>query len=109
MNDYIASMVKEDMYDTDESLDNDSRIELDSHANMVVVGRSSVIWNDTGRTASANPFTPVYEALNVKIVDASIKYTCPMQIIYILVMKNALYVPSMKIISFLPLFCMRQV
>ena len=44
-------MVKEDMYDTDETLDNDSRTELDSHANMVVVGRNSVILNDTGRAA----------------------------------------------------------
>ena len=94
MNDYIASMVKTDMYDTDETLDNDSRTELDSHANMVVVGRNSVILNDTGRTASVNPFTLVYEALNIKIVDAAVTYTCPyVNKTYLLVIKNVLYVP----------------
>ena len=69
MHDYLALIVKEDMYDKDETLDNDSRTELDSHKNMVVVGRNSVILNDTGATASVNPFKPAYEALNVKIVD----------------------------------------
>ena len=57
MNDYIALMVKEDMYDTDETLDNDSRTELDSHANMVVVGRNSVIYNDTVKNSNSQPLS----------------------------------------------------
>jgi hypothetical protein len=35
-----------------------SRTELDSHANMPVVGRHTYIISHTGRVAEVNPFTP---------------------------------------------------
>ena len=41
-----------------------SRTDLDSHANMVVVGKHVAIVNDTGRRAEVSPFTPDYEALS---------------------------------------------
>ena len=55
--------------------DNLSRTDLDSHANMVVVGKHAAIINDTGRKVS--PFTPDYESLKVLIVDAAVTCDCP--------------------------------
>jgi len=37
-----------------------ARTELDSHANMVVVGRHAYILNNSGRTAQVSAFTPEY-------------------------------------------------
>ena len=55
-----------------------SRIELDSHANMVVVGNGAVILNRSGRSTQVSPFTPDYEALTeVPIVDTAVLYQCP--------------------------------
>ena len=34
------------------------RTELDSHANMPVLGRHTYILNDTGQTVEVNPFPP---------------------------------------------------
>jgi hypothetical protein len=49
----IASDVDVTTGDTEES-----RTELDSHANMPVVGRNAYIISDTGRIAEVNAFTP---------------------------------------------------
>ena len=54
-----------------------SRTDLDSHANMAVVGRHAYILSDTGRTADVNAFTPDYESMQVPIVDAAVQYECP--------------------------------
>ena len=51
------------------------RTELDSHANMVVIGKNVTILNETGRYAEVAPFTPDYESLHhVPIVDACVEY-----------------------------------
>ena len=56
----------------------ESRTELDSHANMVVVGQHAFIINNTGKTAEVSPFTSSYDSLkNAPIVDAIIAYDCP--------------------------------
>ena len=53
--------------------DNLSRTDLDSHANMVVVGKHAAIINDTCRRAEVSPFTPDYESLSkMPIVDAAV-------------------------------------
>ena len=41
----------------------DSRTELDSHANMPVVGRNAYIISDTGRIADMNLFTLDYDKI----------------------------------------------
>jgi hypothetical protein len=46
-----------------------SRTELDSHANMPVVGRHAFIISDTGRVANVNAFTPDYKPMQLSIVD----------------------------------------
>ena len=85
-----------------------SRSELDSHANMVVVGRNAYIIQDTGRRADVSQFTPDYEALNlVPIVDAAMLYSCPFTgEDHILIVHDALYVPSMEN-NLIPPFVMR--
>ena len=73
-----------------------SRTELDSHANMPVMGRDALVVSDTGRVMEVNPFTPDYDAIRVKLVDAALKYNCPHEDkSYILLVRNALHVPSM--------------
>lgn len=59
--------------DDDESMDSGgSRTELDTHANMPVVGRNALIIADTGETVDVNPFSPDYQAMKAKVVDAAL-------------------------------------
>ena len=44
-------------------METNGRTELDSHANMVALGRHAYIMNSSGRTAQFSPFTPEYESL----------------------------------------------
>ncbi len=53
-------------------MEESSRTELDSHANMPVVGRNAYIISDTGRVADVNPFTPDYDSMTIPIVDAAV-------------------------------------
>ena len=86
----------------------ESRTELDSHANMPVVGRHALVIADTGKTVSVCPFTPDYQALNVKMVDAAVQYDCPYTgTSYILIINNAIHVPSMTN-NLLPPFILRE-
>ena len=41
--------------------DSKSNTELDSHANMVVLGRRAVVLNPSGKTVQVSPFTPEYD------------------------------------------------
>ena len=87
----------------------ESRTELDSHANMVVLGKHSFIIQWTGKHANVSPFTPDYEALRkVPIVDAALLYQCPYTgKEYLLVARNALFVESMEN-NLIPPFIMRE-
>ena len=77
--------------------DIESRTDLDSHANMPVVGRNTYIFRYTGKTASVSAFSPDYDPLKTKIVDAAVLYQCPYSgNASLLVIMNALYVPSMN-------------
>ena len=85
-----------------------SRTEFDSHANMPVVGRHAYIISETGKIADVSPFTPDYKSMEIPIVDAAIQYEDPYDgKVYILVIRNALYVPSMRN-NLLPPFILRQ-
>ena len=75
----------------------ESRTDLDSHANMPVVGSNCQVIRQTGKTVTVSPFTPDYEPMNIPVVDATVLYRCPFSgKEYILVIMNALYVPSMS-------------
>ena len=76
-----------------------SRTELDSHANMVVVGKHCVIFDDTGKTCTVNAFSESTGKLeNVPIVDALVAYDCPFKgKTFLLLMRNGLYIPKLEI------------
>ena len=61
--------VSEEVNDTEEE---ESRTDLDSHANMPVVGRNAYIISDMGRIADVNSFTPDYASMRISIVDAAV-------------------------------------
>ena len=71
--------------------------ELDSHANMAVAGSGCTIIARSGQYANVTPFSadlPVLE--RVEIGDVAIAYDDPISLVtYLLVMKNALLIPSM--------------
>ena len=85
-----------------------SYTELDSHANMAVVGSEAFIISYTGQKAHVQPYSPDYEHREIEIVQAAIQYDCP----YtgkenILVIQNAFYVHSMKN-NLIPPFIIRE-
>ena len=87
----------------------DSVTELDSHANMVVLGSECFVFEWSGKTCTVNPFTDqLGSAKDVPIVDAAIAYDCPYtNVSYVLIIRNALYMPSMRS-NLIPPFIMRQ-
>ena len=99
-----VDVIEEDGIEVVES----SRTELDSHANMPVVGKNAYIISDTGRVADVNPFTPDYDSMRIPIVDAAVRYECQYTgQMCIIVIRNALHVPSMRN-NLIPPFIMRE-
>ena len=99
--DYATRKSQDELFD-------DSRTELDSHANMPVVGRNALIIEDQGVKVDVIPFSPDYPALEAKLVDAVVQYECPYnQEIYMLIIRNAIYVPSIEV-NLIPPFIMRE-
>ena len=45
-------------------------IDLDIHANMVILGRNWYVVTNSGKIAEIHTFSPDYEAFKVPIVDA---------------------------------------
>ena len=76
----------------------DSGMELDSRANMAVVGRHALIISNTLQKAQASSFKPEYEEFqNVPIVDAAIYYTYMYNDkLHILIVKGALIILSIN-------------
>ena len=87
----------------------DSKSELDSHANMVVLGRSCCVFKWSGKSCNVKPFDSGLGTLkNIPIVDTALAYDCPYDHqTYILIISNALYMPSMEN-NLIPPFIMRQ-
>jgi hypothetical protein len=54
-----------------------SRTELDSHANMPVVGRNVVVISESGKTVDVCPFSPDYEPVALPVVDVAVQYDDP--------------------------------
>jgi hypothetical protein len=92
----------------EENTEEESRTELDSHANMAVVGRNAYIISDTGRIADVNPFRPDYDSMQMLIMYAAIWCYCPCSgQMCMLALRNALFVPSMRN-NLTPPFVMRE-
>ena len=106
---HVCSAIIASLSDNDEHVgDDQSRTELKSHANMVVIGKYSMVLNTTGRTANVRAFSPDLDTIEVAIVDAAIIYECPYGgQTHILICLNALYVPTMTN-NLVPPFIMRE-
>ena len=86
----------------------ESHMELDSHANMPVIGKHAYIIAETGKKVDVSPFTPDYQPLMVPLVDTTVRYNNPYNgKSYILVLWNALYVLSMDN-NLIPPFMLRE-
>ena len=72
----------------------DSCSELESHANMIVLGKHCYIISSSGRHAEVNAFAiKVGRIKIVPIFDATIVYDCPYSMkTYLLIVRNLLYV-----------------
>ena len=77
--------------------DGASKMELDSHADSPVVGANARILERTGRTVSVCGFTDeLGKPLLVDVVNAAVVFDCPTTgNSYVMVLNNALHVPSM--------------
>ena len=92
-----------------EDVNESSSTELDSHANMPVIGRNSYILSKIGETVDVAPFTPDYKSISVELVDAALKYECPYSgEVKILIIRRGLHVPSMTHNNLLPPFMLRE-
>ena len=77
----------------------EGRTELDSHANMCVLGKHCLLLSDllSARNVSVGAFAEAAGGLDsVPIVDAMIAYDCPRRNqVYLLILRNVLYIESM--------------
>ena len=55
----------------------DSRMELDSHANMVVTGQHAHILSTSDRMVDVNAFTPEHAMIKAQLIDAALQYNSP--------------------------------
>ena len=86
----------------------ESRMELDSLANMPVVDREALVVEQSGRMVEVSPFTPDYKPIRVEVVNAMVQYDSPLDgKEYMLVIRNVLCVPSMNN-NLIPPFSMRE-
>ena len=78
------------------------------NTNMPVVGQHTYIISNTGEITEVSPFTPDYSSMQIRVINAAVQYDCVYTgKSYILVIRNALHVPSMKH-SLLPPFILRE-
>ena len=88
----------------------DPTMELDSHANMVLLGRDCFVFDGVqGRTCNVVPYDPSLGiGKKIPIVDGAVAYDCPYtHRTYILIIRNALHVPTLNH-SLIPPFIMRE-
>ena len=63
----VASM------EVDVEIDGESRTELDSHANMPVVGREALVVEQSRKMLEVSPFALDYKPIKVEVVNAVIQ------------------------------------
>ena len=56
----------------------ESRAEVDSHANMPVVGKEFLFVEQSGKTVEVSPFTPDNKPIKVEVVNAVVQYDLPL-------------------------------
>ena len=84
------------------------RMDLDSHANMPVLGKGAYVLADLDKACEVAPYHPGYDPIRIPMVDAAVKYESPFDgREYILVVRGALHVPSMDY-HLIPPFMLRE-
>jgi hypothetical protein len=73
---------------------------------MPVAGSGAYVLVDHNRTCEVSPYSPDYEPMEVLLVDAAVRYDRDGRV-YILLIRNALYVPSLDH-NLLPPFMIRE-
>ena len=83
--------------------------ELDSHANMPVAGCGTTVVSTTGRHATVTPFSGTLPSMEkVEIADVAMAFDDPITSrTFILVMRNALHIPTMGH-NLIPPFLLRE-
>ena len=82
---------------TDECPGYASTLEADTHADTCVAGRNCVPLHYTERTCDVQPYSDQYQPIsNVPIVTAATGYTSATGLNYILVIPEALYMPTLS-------------
>ena len=86
-----------------------ARAELDSHANMVVMGKHCILLTEPGnRCCRVKAFSPEHEAIEIPIVDALVAWTNQQtHEPHLLKFENVLYVESMEH-HLIPPFILRE-
>jgi hypothetical protein len=73
-----------------------ARTEADSHADTFVAGKNCIALNFTDRTCGVQPYLDTYDPIpDVPIVTAATGYTSSNGLNYILVVPEALYMPTL--------------
>jgi hypothetical protein len=93
-NNHLYGAIVASMNDVDDGPGEESRTDLDSHANMPVVGSGAHALEDDNKTCELSPYSPDYEPMEVPLVDAAVRYDRDGRV-YFLLIRNALYVPSL--------------
>ena len=73
VNDLILAVIVQAIARQQSSNHVQSKTELDSHANMPVVGKHAYVLAELGKQVSVSPFTPDYEAMTIEMVDAAVQ------------------------------------
>ena len=108
----FSGMMEGCVDDVDESImeinpNEESKIDLDEHANMPVVGMNAYVMSDNKKTADVSFYITDYRPRQVKIVDATVQCDYKIaDVTYAMVIRNVLYVPSTKN-NLVPPFIMR--
>ncbi len=85
------------------SNDGVSKVELDRHAESPVVGSNAYVLERTGQTVSVSGFTDELGTTSLDVVHAAVVYDCDQTgHSYVLIIYNALHVPSMECSSIYP-------
>ena len=85
-------------------------MELNSHANMVLLGKGAFIFDGVqGRTCNVIPYDPSLSTRKqIPIVDGAVAYDCPyLHQTFIFLFQNALHIPTLEH-SLIPPFILRE-
>jgi hypothetical protein len=86
----------------------DSRLDLDSHADMAVLGSNCIVFEETGRTIDVFSYDPKLGSTERKVVSGTFAYDDPdTGRVVLLIVHQGLHIPHLTY-SLIPPFQMRE-